>query len=332
MINKLKKTSILIISAAIFIIIIIVCANSIGKEINNSVIKNRFTVILPNEDFCSLVIENNTLWGGGADGLYKIDMNTLKTQKIGNYKFVRALLNTKQGLWIGHDDGLTLIGNTTITYTKKDALPDNRVNALAQDKDGNIWVGTWGGAVKYDGNNFTVLKKKDGLLDDMVNVIMQDSIGAMWFGSYVAPRGGVSILYNDKWLYFTISNALLHSNVNAIIELNNKSVLVGGGLYTKGGGTYFKYLNNSIIKTSTLSKNDGIAGGKIRSLFEDSTGRLWVGSEYDGLAVITKNETVILNEKNGLSNDEVKKIAEDKSGNIWLGTRSGITKINKGGI
>ncbi len=115
MINKYKKISILIISVVIFIIIIIIYANSIVKEINISIINNRFTVILPNEDFCSLIIKDNTLWGGGANGLYKIDMNTLETQKIGSYKFVRALLHTNEGLWIGHDDGLTLINNATIT-------------------------------------------------------------------------------------------------------------------------------------------------------------------------------------------------------------------------
>jgi ligand-binding sensor domain-containing protein len=109
-------------------------------------------------------------------------------------------------------------------------------------------------------------------------------------------------------------------------------VIVGGGLYTKGGGTGFVYQDGRFIKSSAFTVENGLAGEKIRSLFEDSGNRLWVGSEYDGLAVIYGDKSIILDKAHGLSCDEVKIIREDSSGNMWIGTRSGVTRIMKGVI
>jgi len=124
----------------------------------------------------------------------------------------------------------------------------------------------------------------------------------------------------------------LHSNINAVILLKNNDVFAGGGLYTKGGGTIFSFINNEWTATSKLEKKDGLAGAKIRSLLEDSKKRLWIGSEYEGLAVLDNGENTILTTGNGLSNNEVKSIKEDRAGAIWAGTRKGLVRIEKGGI
>lgn len=313
----------------LFLPLLFFTALRVTADVKNTLKKSPFDIVLADKDFCSIAIDGNTLWGGGANGLYKVDLKTMETQEVGRYKFVRAVLITKDGLYAGHEDGLTCIGDEPVTYTDKNGLPDNRVNALMKDSSGNIWAGTWGGAVKFDGSGITVITKKDGLLDNMVNVITEDTGGGIWFGSYVAPRGGISILSAGKWSYFTTENGLPHANINAIINLQDNRVLAGGGLYTDGGGTFFRFVDHTVVKESSLSIDDGIAGEKIRSLYEDSQGRLWVGSEYDGLCVISKSSKTILTEKDGLSGNEVKSITEDKDGNIWLGTRKGLTRIEK---
>ena len=107
--------------------------------------------------------------------------------------------------------------------------------------------------------------------------------------------------------------------------------------------TLFKYTADGCIKTGEITVSDGIAGEKVRSLFLDSSGRLWVGSEYDGLAVFydfkisdtgrfSHSGPIILTTDNGLPNNEVKVISEASDGNIWVGTRSGLLRIDKGGI
>ena len=336
--GKMKRLAINLGAIVFIVLLIIYFVVNVNNDLQSSSKKQGFDVLLMDKDFNSLAFQGDILWAGGANGLFKVDRKTLKSDEVGSFKFIRALLITKQGLWVGHDNGLTLIekngSSATVSYTTQNGLPDNRVNALMEDKDGSLWVGTWGGAAKFDGKSFAVLTAKDGLLDDMVNVISADNQGGIWFGSYVAPRGGISVLRDGKWQYFTTKDALLHANVNAIIQLNDHSMLCGGGLYTFGGGTKFVFQNDTWVKTSTLTKADGIAGEKVRSLYEDSKGKLWVGSEYDGLAVFaTANwptTSFKLDNKSGLSSNEVKKIVEDVDGNIWLGTRRGITKLTRG--
>ena len=304
----------------------------IRNTIKSNIKKDGFDSVLKGMDICALSIKNDSIYAGGAAGLFTVDMADLKTNKIGDYRYVRAILDTDDGLWIGHDFGLTFSGGQTLTFTTKDGLPDNRVNALMLDGNHTLWIGTWGGAASFNGKNFTVYKEKNGLLCDMVNVIMQDSYGCVWFGSYIAPRGGISVFSHGKWQYFTTNDALMHANINAIIETRKKSVIAGGGLYTKGGGTRFIYKDNIWTKCGNVTKNDGIAGDKIRSLFEDSQSRLWVGSEYDGLAVLSETGSIKLDKTNGLPNNEVKIIKEDKYGYIWIGTRGGLTRISKEGL
>jgi ligand-binding sensor domain-containing protein len=49
--------------------------------------------------------------------------------------------------------GLTKIagGNWTYYNTRNSGLPDDWVNAIAIDKQGNIWIGTGKGLAKFDG-------------------------------------------------------------------------------------------------------------------------------------------------------------------------------------
>jgi ligand-binding sensor domain-containing protein len=253
-------------------------------------------------------------------------------ESFDGYQYIKAVLLDGDKVWIGHDSGLTLIQNGTVTtFTKKEGLPDIRVNALCLDAEGDLWVGTWGGvAVLHHDMIVRTMTREDGLPDDMINVILQDSRGGMWFGSYVAPRGGVSVFYQGKQQCFTTKDALVHSNINTIIELTSGDIITGGGLYTQGGGTRFAFRNDRWEKISNLKKEDGLAGEKIRSMLEDSRGRLWIGSEYEGLAILVDGKSTIMTTENGLSNDEVKTIVEEPDGTIWIGTREGLVRIDKG--
>jgi ligand-binding sensor domain-containing protein len=42
------------------------------------------------------------------------------------------------GLFSLHDGSARL-------YTKRDGLPDNKVRTVLEDRQGNVWIGTWSG-------------------------------------------------------------------------------------------------------------------------------------------------------------------------------------------
>ena len=69
-----------------------------------------------------------------------------------------------------------------------------------------------------------------------------------------------------------------------------------------------------------------------RSIFQDSQGNIWVGSNDEGVQKIGKDTTSSYSTDNGLPNNSIRAFAEDKSHNIWIGTASGIVYITPGNM
>jgi ligand-binding sensor domain-containing protein len=72
---------------------------------------------------------------------------------------------------------------------------------------------------------------------------------------------------------------------------------------------------------------DGMAGPKIRSIHQDPAGRMWFGSEYDGIVVESGASRRLLTPKEGLAGFEVKHMIEDRHGYFWLATEAGLSRI-----
>jgi len=290
-------------------------------------------IIRPPDDTNALAIDGDRVWAGGKDGVLGLDRLSgkvvIEISCDPPLTYVTALLaGGANSLWIGHQNGLTHFNGTACrTYAKEDGLPDVRVNALYQDRENKLWVGTWGGAAVREGTRWRVFSAADGLAHDMVRVILQDRYGSMWFGSYVAPRGGISVCQAGSCRIFSTANGLPHNNVTALIGAQDGTVWAGLGLMDRGGAVQFSRSSAGWAVAKVLSKRDGLAGEKVRSMFEDRDGVFWFGSESDGLARREAGGWQTFSEKDGLSSPEIKAIQQDVDGNLWLGTHHGITMI-----
>lgn len=332
----MKKNTPLILFLAL---IVFFSLSGIIADLNSSKDKENINpdwkTIRPPHEVSKIIIYKDYLYAGGQEGVYKIDLSTgtviEKLNPPEKMEYVRSMaIDSKGVLWIGHDNGVTLFdGENYKTLKKGGGLPDNRVNALLKDSKDRIWVGTWDGVAVFDNEQCSIITEKDGLINNMVNVILEDKNHGMWFGSYVAPKGGVSYYKDDKWQYFNVDNGLLHNNVTSILQYSDGSIWVGTGLYEEGGASEFILRDGSYCLKQTYSKKDNLAGEKVRSLYEDSEGNLWIGSEYDGVAIWNKENKRIITTEDGLCNLEVKSVLQDENGVIWIGTRDGITRIEK---
>ncbi len=68
-------------------------------------------------------------------------------------------------------------------YTEADGLPDNRVEHLYEDAQGQLWISTFQGVARFDGANFALITTDDGLPHNRVRCAYQDRRGYMWFGT-----------------------------------------------------------------------------------------------------------------------------------------------------
>jgi ligand-binding sensor domain-containing protein len=290
-------------------------------------------VLRPPGDVEALVIRGDRVIAGGSDGITVLDRGTgrpvadpLATLPVGR---VQALLLDRNGsLWIGHETGLTRVtGSLLEWFNASSGLPEGEVLSLLEDREGRVWAGTWKGAAVQEPGGWRLLTTKDGLLDNNVHAMLEDRSGGIRFGSYVAPRGGVSYYRDGRWQHFNRDQGLPHPNVVAFLEDRNGSVWAGTGLIDRGGAARFVETGGIWSIAATLTAADGLAGNKVRSLFQDRDGVLWFGSEYDGLARQMGSGWQVFTEADGLAHNEVKCIVQDPDGDLWIGTRNGISRI-----
>lgn len=66
-------------------------------------------------------------------------------------------------------------------YKAVDGLPQSQVNAVVEDNNGYLWIGTSGGGLaRFDGREFKVYTTLDGLLSNTVNSLLLDSHQNLW--------------------------------------------------------------------------------------------------------------------------------------------------------
>ncbi|WP_345238625.1 ligand-binding sensor domain-containing protein, partial [Hymenobacter saemangeumensis] len=108
-----------------------------------------------------------------------------------------------------------------------------------QDKKGNIWFSSWGGAYRYDGKSFTSFTEKEGI-PGVITRIIEDKRGNLWFGG----ADGLSRYDGKTFTRFTRKEGLANPWVWSILEDKAGYLWVGTretGLYLYDGKTFATY-------------------------------------------------------------------------------------------
>ena len=156
---------------------------------------------------CGLEDSRGRIWiGTNQKGLYYFERG--EWVKFPGAAFnsvtITALAEDKQGrLWVAAD-------NSLICYDAQGQLvmrhaPGGHISSLLVDREGALWVGTFGnGLSRYYDGEWSSLKKTDGLADDFVLSLAEDREGSLWIGT----RGGLSQLTDVKLPTFGINEGL----------------------------------------------------------------------------------------------------------------------------
>jgi ligand-binding sensor domain-containing protein len=122
-------------------------------------------------------------------------------------------------LW--HNDYWT---HSFFAYNTKFGLSDTFVSAICEDREGNLWVGTYSGLNRFrEGRFFNELNNEDKPYD-RVNTLFEDREGNLWVGS----REGLTRLTPRRFFTYTKRQGLTHNNVMSVLEdRSGDSGLVG---------------------------------------------------------------------------------------------------------
>lgn len=296
--------------------------------------ENGVTIINPPGDIHELLAIGDTIIAAGKNGLFLLDANSKTlishiTDEQPIY-YVKDIEFFNGKIFIAYNEGVAIWDfESFVFYSEEDGLPDKRVNALLINNDGELLAGTWKGIVMFDGDGFVEHPVNSVIEEKMVNVMMQTPDNTYWIGSYTAPRGGLSIVKGEELSFFDKESGLPHNNVTCLALDSNNQIWAGLGLYKSGGASVFSTTDGEVELERNLSKEaDGLAGEKVRSLFMMNEA-VFLGSEYDGMAILGRDSVFILNTQNYLCHDEVKCMITDGNGNFWVSSRDGITVIDK---
>lgn len=258
------------------------------------------------------------------------EQSQTKAPQIDEY-VVEIFEDSKKNLWFGTiNNGAAKFDGKALTYlTTENGLIGNTVTSFAEDKQGNIWLGTHNGLSKFDGKTFINFTDKNGLVNNTVSELLIDKKGILWVGTW----DGVSKFNGTTFSTFTLPNpdvelmpyqSTLHW-VSEIIEDKQGNIW-----FSRDGYGVCKYNGQSF---TLYTKKDGLVSNNIQEIEEDKKGNIWFGSrvvERDnpdktgrtgdgGLSKFDGKAFTHFPEIKGLCKNEVYAIYEDSKGNIWIG-------------
>lgn len=196
-----------------------------------------------------------------------------------------------------------------------------QVNAIAQTKDGYLWIGTDKGLYRFDGLRFVAVQQPDQALPTIQNVLglATDDHGDLW----VRMEGPNVLRYQDG----IFRDALPHDGVKedgvtAMSQGNDGTILVS--TITHGAFRYNKG------KLESLASNTALPHSLIISVAQTTDGRVWLGTRDHGLFYMEKGTAIAVT--NGLPDKKINSLLSVGNGALLIGTDNGIAQLDKGRI
>lgn len=221
-----------------------------------------------------------------------------------NKKSLRTMLLDRQGrFWLGIDTGSVICveSNASHAYVNGDELPTDRIAAMAEDREGAIWVAYPSSLCRIQNGRVKVFTTADGWPAGINAWITSDARGELWF----SKNGQVGVFRDGKF------QTKLTFKETAIRILGAAK----SGLWICAGPRLLKYdAGREPMACARLPDN-----AEPQVLFEDHSGTLWIGTMANGLFRFKDGAL----EKVPTSHLSVDCVSEDREGNIWAGTRGG---------
>jgi diguanylate cyclase (GGDEF)-like protein len=211
-------------------------------------------------------------------------------------------------------------------WTSEAGLPENSVQAIAQTRDGYLWVGTQEGLGRFDGMHFVTYTRHStpGLASDSIQSLAADPDGSLWIGTnsglshYISANGSVS---DGVFTKLTTKDGLANNNITALCVDHEGALWIG----TSQG---LNRLRHGRMENWKI----GSGSPAINSMVVDRGGTLWVGTPV-GLARFQHGVFVLATQHNGLPGNDILSLAASADGSVWLGTQAhGLAQIRHGRV
>jgi signal transduction histidine kinase/ligand-binding sensor domain-containing protein len=251
------------------------------------------------------------------------------------------------------------------TWLMENGLPQNTVQALAQTRDGFLWLGTEAGLVRFDGAGFQLFDRTTNprLPGNDVRCLLESSDGALWIGT----SDGLARWRNGEVTAYTTQQGLPANGIRSLVETSDKVLWA----WTDSGLAH--------LAADRFAANDlGFPASSIAAVLLDRRGGLWVetgsgGADYrdgkwastdeyfstqdrttffaslpgGGIALASQSKLEIahgsfstarpqdvftrFNVGKELPGTRIQAMMADREGSLWVGTNGGLVRVRADG-
>lgn len=237
----------------------------------------------------------------------------------------------QNGLWIATVEGLNYIDfqSLKVSHFLTGEEPVEIIS-LAVDSNDNLWLGTSNGLLFRDKKTTKISQVKNKINDDFPAMTIKEILvaedGTIWLGTS----------FDGHWRYFPKTGQFValpalpnpkKTDGNSIIQANSGHIWIGSSMQgieirDADSGELVKHIKHDSAIPHSLFP----AG--IFSLFQDSSGLIWVGNQYAGLQYFNPANAAYSvakaspNKAQGLSASDIDAVLELSNGNLLLASSS----------
>ena len=313
-------------------------------------------------NFVRIVYQDSkgTIWVGSDNGLFRVAGERLErfdnTESIPAVAIHAIYEDSKNRLWVGGSRLLCITGSTAQEYRLQGEGSQNRVKSITQTNDGTLWVGTIGGLHRMVAESVPFQKVEQ--TSGTVRFLRQTSDGTLWIGTighgiYKYRAGEFSQITAPASLpsntalnlFEDVENNIWIGTPTGMIRLSKTPlqtvVLPDAGDYD--AETVYQDHNGDLWVAAanlfrfhegkaTQVRISGVEGVRVRNVFRDRDGALWIGTEGRGVFRQDGSHLAHYMIKDGLVNNFVRVFLQGSDGSVWIATDEGVSRWFKGGF
>jgi diguanylate cyclase (GGDEF)-like protein len=231
------------------------------------------------------------------------------------------------------------------SYDVDDGLPQNTVHAIAQTRDGYLWVATWEGVARFNGRTFKVFDpgSESELSAGGVRSLLAGEDGGLWLGQ---SENGVTRELQGQWLAGIRNEDVSTDQVLALVADPSGRIYAGtadhgvqvldhGATHQIGEpgsrvlGMAFDSQQRLLLAThrglQRIEPGTGavqhFGGGQTRALVVSDAGRVLIGGD-EGLHELLDEQLRVVDLPVSLKSASITVMIPDREGRLWFGTQS----------
>jgi ligand-binding sensor domain-containing protein/signal transduction histidine kinase/DNA-binding NarL/FixJ family response regulator len=294
---------------------------------------NKATLFDLKENASKKIIVAGTGVVGEVDSFTKKFTSYLRAASTINFSSIAE--DSSALLWIGTYGNGVWVKSPTQSFLQPISkwfpsilLPDHlNVQSVFVDSKNRIWIATYGEGlylISSDRNKLTHFKYQKqnarSIHYNDVLCIFEDYSGTLWFGT---DGGGMSYYdaFLEKFTPFLNAQTQDHVSIDVVrsITKDKNNVLWIG---TSGKGLTRFDSTTAEWKTFTTHNLPGLRSNRIMSLHADAFGKLWVGTQDEGLHILqSKDGLTSILKASPSGPHSIWQIFKDRKNQMWLATQ-----------